>query len=178
MTLEKTVRFCYNDRMKKLYLIGGTMGVGKSSVCETLNKILPNSVYLDGDWCWKANPFVVNEETKAMVLSNICHVLNNFIRCSVYKNIIFCWVMNEQSVIDDIISKLLIRNIQIVNISLTTDKAQLKAQLQRDIERGLRSVDILEKSLSRLSHYDRLNTLKIDTSNRTIEEIAQEISRL
>ena len=34
--------------MKKLYIIGGTMGVGKTTVGQQLKKDLPNSVFLDG----------------------------------------------------------------------------------------------------------------------------------
>lgn len=86
--------------MKNLYLIGGAMGVGKTTVCRRLKKDLPNSVFLDGDWCWDADPFLITEETKAMVMDNICFLLNNFLRCSAYENIIFCWVMHEQSIID------------------------------------------------------------------------------
>ena len=40
--------------MKTLYLIGGTMGVGKTTVSQQLKKDLANSVFLDGDWCWDA----------------------------------------------------------------------------------------------------------------------------
>ena len=61
--------------MKTLYLIGGTMGVGKTTVCKELKKELKNSVFLDGDWCWDADPFQVTKETKAMVLRNICYML-------------------------------------------------------------------------------------------------------
>ena len=82
--------------MKKLYMIGGTMGVGKTAVCQHLKKQLNHCVFLDGDWCWDMHPFEVNEETKQMVLANIKFLLNSFIQCSVYENIIFCWVMHEQ----------------------------------------------------------------------------------
>ena len=34
--------------MKKLILVGGTMGVGKSSVCRALHQRLTPSVWLDG----------------------------------------------------------------------------------------------------------------------------------
>ena len=64
--------------MKTIYLIGGTMGVGKTTVSQQLKKVLPNSVFLDGDWCWDADPFQVIEETKAMVMRNICFLLNSF----------------------------------------------------------------------------------------------------
>lgn len=87
--------------MKTLYLIGGTMGVGKTTVCKELKKELKNSVFLDGDWCWDADPFQVTEETKAMVLRNICYMLNSFIHCSAYDNVIFCWVMHEQSLLTE-----------------------------------------------------------------------------
>ena len=38
--------------MKTVYLIGGAMGVGKTTVSQQLKKDLANSVFLDGDWCW------------------------------------------------------------------------------------------------------------------------------
>lgn len=64
--------------MKQLYIIGGTMGVGKTTICQKLKKELSNCVFLDGDWCWDANPFLVNEETKKMAMQNICFMLNQF----------------------------------------------------------------------------------------------------
>lgn len=44
------------------------MGVGKTAVCQRLKEALPAAVFLDGDWCWDADPFQVNEETKDMVM--------------------------------------------------------------------------------------------------------------
>ena len=53
--------------MKKLFLIGGTMGIGKTSICQCLKDELLNSVFLDGDWCWYANPFQVTEESRTWI---------------------------------------------------------------------------------------------------------------
>ena len=50
------------------------MGVGKTTVSQQLKKTLRNSVFLDGDWCWDADPFQVTEETKKMVMQNIFFV--------------------------------------------------------------------------------------------------------
>lgn len=49
---------------KRLIVINGTMGVGKTSVSEQLKILMPKAVMLDGDWCWSADPFTVNSETK------------------------------------------------------------------------------------------------------------------
>ncbi len=47
--------------MKNLYLIGVPMGVGKTTVGQLLKRTLPSSIFLDGDWCWDAEPFTVTE---------------------------------------------------------------------------------------------------------------------
>lgn len=72
--------------MKNIILLGGTMGIGKSTVSQLLKKDLSNSVFLDGDWCWDMDPFQVTDKTKKMVIDNICFLLNNFINCSAYNH--------------------------------------------------------------------------------------------
>ena len=164
--------------MKTLYLIGGTMGVGKTTVSQQLKKELADSVFLDGDWCWDASPFQVNEETKAMVVRNICYLLNSFLHCSVYENIIFCWVMHEQSIIDSILEKLDIDNCQVKRISLIADESNLRRRLTADVTRGARTADIIDRSVARMSIYRTLDTIKVDTSNKTVQVIADEIMML
>ena len=128
----------------RLYLIGGTMGVGKTTICQQLKKDLPNSVFLDGDWCWAADPFQVTEETKEMVMRNICYLLNSFLRCTAYDNIIFCWVMHEQSIINRIIKELDASACRVIKISLITDEANLRNRLSSDIARGIRTSDVID----------------------------------
>lgn len=164
--------------MKTLYLIGGTMGVGKTTVSQQLKKELADSVFLDGDWCWDASPFQVNEETKAMVVRNICYLLNSFLHCSVYENIIFCWVMYEQSIIDSILEKLDIDNCQVKRISLIADESNLRRRLTADVTRGVRTADVIDRSVARMSMYRTLDTIKVDTSNKTVQVIADEIMML
>ena len=164
--------------MKTLYMIGGTMGIGKTTVCQQLKQDLPNSVFLDGDWCWDASPFQVTDETKAMVTNNICYVLNNFLKCSAYENIIFCWVMHEQSIINSILEKLDTQNCEVKCISLVADEKTLRERLAMDVERGIHSEDIIERSIARIPMYQALNTIKIDTNTKTVAMIANEIKLL
>ena len=164
--------------MKTLYMVGGTMGIGKTTVCQQLKQDLPNSVFLDGDWCWDASPFQVTDETKAMVTNNICYLLNNFLKCSAYENIIFCWVMHEQSIINSILEKLDTQNCKVKCISLVADEKTLRQRLAMDVERGIRSEDIIERSITRIPMYQALNTVKIDTTAKTVAMIANEIKLL
>lgn len=154
------------------------MGVGKTTVCRHLKNELQNSVFLDGDWCWDMNPFQVTEETREMVMDNICHLLNNFLRCSAYGAVIFCWVMHEQSILDTILSRLDTANCDVKAISLITDETNLKKRLTLDIANGIRTPDILERSVQRIPLYQALNTIKIDTSGKTVQQICDEIKDL
>ena len=164
--------------MKTLYLIGGTMGVGKTTVCRELKNQLHRSVFLDGDWCWDMNPFVVTEETKAMVLDNITALLGNFLRCSAYDHVIFSWVMHQQSIVDTILVRLDLTDVKVVSVSLVCSREALLQRLCRDVEAGIRQPDILLRSPQRLNLYDSMNTEKIDTSHATVAQAVQEILRL
>ena len=158
--------------MKNVYMVGGTMGVGKTTTCNLQKKKLNKSIFPNGDWCWDADPFQVTDETKEMVLENICYLLNNFIRCSAYENIIFCWVMHEQSIIDAILSRLNICECNAITVSLVCNAAALAQRLQKDIHAGHRPEDSIERSLSRIPLYNSLNTIKIDVSSITPGEAA------
>ncbi len=166
------------SQMKQLYIIGGTMGIGKTAICQELKKKLPNCAFLDGDWCWDMHPFLVNDETKQMVMQNICFLLNQFIHCSVYENIIFCWVLHEQAIIDEIVSNLDTTDCHITTISLICDETTLKNRLQKDIDNNIRQQDIIERSVQRIPLYRQLATTKIDTTNLSIQEVCQEILQL
>ena len=163
---------------KVLYLIGGPMGIGKTTVCQQLKRDLPCSVFLDGDWCWDADPFQVTEETKTMVLDNICHLLNNFLHCTAYENVIFCWVMHEQSIINSVLERLDTTDCDVKCVSLIAGEAQLRSRLERDIERGLRTSDVIERSIARLPLYQLLNTTRIDTGGKTVQMVVNAIKEL
>ena len=163
---------------KRLLLVGGTMGVGKTAVCRRLKEEMPNSVLLDGDWCWDASPFQVTEETRRMVLDNICHLLNNFVRCSAYDTVILCWVMDRQETIDAILERVEAGGHELTCISLTADEASLRSRLEGDVKQGLRGPGAVERSLARLPLYRVLDTVKVDTTGKSVQEVCGAIRRL
>lgn len=164
--------------MKHLYIIGGTMGVGKTTVCRILKEKLEGSVFLDGDWCWDMHPFQVTEETKRMVQENIVFILNNFLSCTAYDHVIFCWVLHQQNIIDDLLARLRTDNCEVHLISLVCTPGELARRIQKDVEAGIRGEDAVGRSLSRLALYDSLSTLKLDVTELTPEETAGQILRL
>ena len=161
--------------MKKLYIIGGPMGVGKTAACRKLKNKLAGCVFLDGDWCWDMHPFIVNPDTKKMVMENICFMLNNFIKCPVVENIVFCWVMHEQDIIDEILSRISPGGFEVCCISLVCSKKELTARLKKDVAAGIRDESVIGRSLKRLPLYSRLNTVQIDTTGLSADETAEAI---
>lgn len=164
--------------MKHLYLVGGPMGVGKTAACQTLKTLLHRSCFLDGDWCWDMHPFAVTEETKAMVMDNIAHLLANFLRCGEIDHVIFCWVMHEQAILDDLLARLPLESCEVIPVSLVCDADTLEARLRRDVDAGLRTPDVIARSLPRLALYGALQTHKIDTTHMTVQETARAIRAL
>jgi adenylate kinase family enzyme len=164
--------------MKNLIFINGTMGVGKTTISKELQKLLPNCIFLDGDWCWDMSPFIVTDETKKMVLDNISYLLNNFISCSEYKNIIFCWVMHEESILDDVLSRLNKDDCIIHKFSIVCSEQTLISRITKDINQGIRKNDVIERSVPRLNNYFQMDTRKIDVSYISAKEAAEIIYKL
>ena len=59
--------------------------------------------------------------------------------------------------------------------SLTAAPEALEERLQKDIEAGLRKPDVIGRSLSYLPLYEALNTQKLDTTGKTVEEVCESL---
>ena len=73
--------------------------------------------------------------------------------------------------------KLDVGECQVYSISLVCAPEELEKRIRKDIETGLRTEDVLERSKSRLPLYEKLNTRKIDVSGFSQQETAGEILR-
>ena len=164
--------------MKRLILISGTMGSGKTTVTRALQKILQPAAMLDGDWCWDIKPFTVNEETKEMVQENIAFLLRQFLHSSACENVLFCWVMDHKEIAEELLQRIgseTLSGVELWQFSLLCTPETLETHIRQDIERGLRTEGDIARSIARLPLYDALPTVKIPVDNITPEESAEKI---
>ena len=163
---------------KQLIFIHGTMGVGKSTVCAELQKQLTPSVYLDGDWCWKMEPFCPTEADKDMVIDNITYLLRNFLRHTSLRYVIFGWVMHEERIVQEVLDRLPDCSFDLHIFTLTCTEQALRQRLQLDVEQGVRQEDVIARSLPRLALYQPMPYTKIDVSERSAAQAAEQIAAL
>lgn len=160
--------------MKRLIIVSGTMGVGKTSTCSALYKMAPRSVWLDGDWCWLMNPWDVCEENKRMVMSNIIWVLRSYLKNSTFDNVVFSWVLHRKEIIDELIAGLDGLEYSLHTFVLTCSPEALEARMAGD---G-RSRQQLEDSLGRMGLYAATGWPLIDTEGIDHRAVAERIARL
>ena len=82
--------------------------------------------------------------------------------------------VNQQTLLKNLDAQ----NCDVKCISLVADEKTLCERLSMDVERGIRSEDVIERSIARIPMYQALNTIKIDTNAKTVAVIANEIKQL
>ena len=60
------------DTAKRLIMVNGPMGVGKTAVCRRLVRLCAPAAFLDGDWCWMLEPFAVTPPDKVACALQYC----------------------------------------------------------------------------------------------------------
>ena len=150
---------------KQLIVVNGTMGTGKTTVCRLLLDRLMPGVWLDGDWCWRMNPFVVNAENRAMVLGNISHLLRAYLQNSGYRYVLFSWVMQEDAIWEELHRRLGGLEYRLLRVTLTCSPEALCMRLTGDIQAGLRDPGVITRSLERLPLDEHADTIRIDATS-------------
>ena len=86
--------------------------------------------------------------------------------------------MHQQAIIDTILRNLDLRACRVFSLSLVCTREALERRLRGDIAQGLRTEDVVARSVARLPLYNALTTIKIDTSALTPEQVARRIASL
>ena len=70
-----------------------------------------------------------------------------------------CLSMHEQSIIDEIINSLDTGDARVIKISLMIDETNLRKRLSADIARGIRSNDVIDRSVARIDMYQKSSVI-------------------
>ena len=160
---------------KRLILVNGTMGVGKTTTCLALMDRLQPAAFLDGDWCWTMKPWTVNDRSIAMVERNIAFVLRGYLANPDIGTVIFGWVMHRAEIVRRLIASVEPQDAELHVVSLVCSPEALAARIRAD---AARSPGALAGSLDRLPMYRDMPWPKIDVSAIGADEAADRIAAM
>lgn len=162
--------------MKKLILILGANGVGKSTTAEMLLQKLFKCAYIDADWCRAINPFPFTDAPRTAVSNNIYSLFKNYLLCDDIEFIVFPYGFHgeRKQLFEQVLSRLEQEGIvfELCPIILKCCKEEnikraLKDGRNRErIERGIRNT---------FSFYDEYTYPSIDITYLEPNEVAEKI---
>ena len=158
----------------KVIIINGPMGVGKTTVGKYIAESIPETAFIDGDWCLDLHPFVGNRETKVMAVDNILHMIKNYKNCSKCKMIVVVWLMDEEWVLRSIIDGINNLELEIKSVALTCNETALTSRWKNDKNCEWRTEEWLKVSKKSLKYFSSLENV-IDTSGLSIEQVVEKI---
>ncbi len=163
--------------MKKLIVILGSNGVGKSTTAKAFLDKYTGCAYVDADWCRAINPFPFTPSTKKAVTENIYCILKNYLLCEDIDKIVFPYGFHgeRKEIFDTVICKLKEDRIEFELLPIV-----LKCSMQENIkrcERDGRETGRIERGLKNTFHYyDELKYPKIITTKLSPKEVAEKIA--
>lgn len=162
--------------MKKLIVIVGPNGVGKSTTARTLVAKCPKCAYVDSDWCRVIMPFSFTEAIKRTVTENLYCLLRNYLLCDEVNTVVFTygWHGVRKEIYENVIGKLkdealeFDERIIILKCSLEENTERAKRD-NRDEERIIRGIE------NTFSFYDEYDYPSIDTTELTPDQVVEKI---
>lgn len=162
--------------MKKLILICGPNGVGKSTACRALTERMENTAYVDSDWCRCMHPFSFTDETVGIVASNMLTMLTNYFRCSYIENVVFQYGFHgvRRLIFDDVLAGLHAAGIEYAFRPVILDCSE--EENVRRMTRDGRDGERIERAVRNTREiYEQYDYPRIDTTRLTAEETVDRI---
>jgi cytidylate kinase len=161
------------ENMKKLIMICGPNGVGKTTLTKTLNRRLMNSALIDPEWCRMINPFYFDDEINLLTISNMTHLLRSYLSCTSINYVIFNYGFHgpRRMIYDNVMDNLKDLDYEFIPIIVTCDE-------QENIDRMLaddRDEERIKRALSVRGIYDDINYPLIDSTKLTVEETVEKV---
>ena len=162
--------------MKKLIVLVGSNGVGKSTAAAAFMQRHSKCAYIDSDACRAINPFPLTLATKKAVTDNIFCLLKNYLLCVDIEIIVFPYSFHgeRKEIFDTVLERLVDSGIAFKMITIV-----LKCSWEENVKRALddgRDKERIERGIKNTFHfYDDFDDPSIDTTNLSPEEVANQI---
>lgn len=161
--------------MKKLIIILGANGIGKSTAAAELMRILPNSAFVDSDSLRMMNPGGNSAELIQIQKANIITVMSNYFRSDMIENVIFPFGIHghRERMLEEIISSISEKfEVKIFKIVLVCNESENIRRMKLD--------NLDEERIKRALKfsrpvYDELDLVKLDISELTPRQAALDI---
>lgn len=139
--------------MKKLILIIGPNGVGKTTTAKILLQKLSKCAYVDADWCRVINPFPFTDATKYAVNRNIYSLFKNYLLCEDIEYVIFPYGFHgeRKQIFEQVISSLREDGISF-EICPVILKCCKEENIRRTINDG-RDMERIERGIKNTFHF-------------------------
>lgn len=157
--------------MKRLVVILGANGVGKSTTSRLLNEKIKNSVYIDMEYCCRMNPFQHTEKTIPFIQDNIYALISNCMEHSCVETVLFPYGLHgpREHIYKEIMQKLNQKyQFQYYPIVLECSIDENIARMRMDKRDDAR----IQRGLEHSNVYHDTSFPRIDTTNKSVEEVA------
>lgn len=166
--------------LKRIIVIIGPNGVGKTTTANEFLKLCSNSAYIDADWCRCVNPFYpVTEATRELFINNMFDLFINHLLCQDVNYIVFPYAFHggRKEVFD-----LVIQRLKDTKMKFELKFVVLKCSYEENIRRAIkdnRDEDRIQRGMKNtFTFYDNYNAPIIDTTELEPKQVVQEIFKV
>lgn len=165
---------------KKLLVIIGPNGVGKSTSARAFLDMYSRSAFVDSDWCRVINPFSFSWKTKKTVTDNLYCLIRNYLLCEDILRVIFTYGFHggRKGIFDEVIRRLrknerIDFECHIIILKCNSDENIRRMRMDgRDEERIAGAVK------NTFDFYDSYDYPVIDTTELNVDQVAEKIAEI
>ncbi len=119
--------------MKRLVMVAGPAGVGKTTACRALFSMMDGCAWLDADWCWMVHPWHgKSEEQKRSVERVFGRILDAYLSDGATHTVLFSWLMSAQFMFDLVTSQIACRDYSVHRFALVCEREEYLRRLRAD----------------------------------------------